>query len=108
MSKFLQVIWICKVILTSGTAYRYCSETVFSPFCCISVFYSVALFLSIFVTCQNRNGFVVVDEQESLHLQRLEEGFHETFIGGKQNGEVDSSIRTGEFQWQDPVKEKYS
>lgn len=108
MSKLLQVIWICKVILTTGTAWRYCSETVWSPFCGVSVFYSLALFLSIFVTCQKRNGFVVLDEQESLQLKLLEEGFRETFVPVKQNGTVYSAIRAGECKWQDSFKEKYS
>lgn len=105
MSKFLQLVWICKVFLTGGSALRYCSETVYSPFCFISVFYSFVLFFSIFFTCKKRNGFTVLDSQETFQLQLLEEGFQETiFIPVKQNGTIYSSVRS----WEDTHKEKYS
>lgn len=108
MSRFLQVVWICKVLLTTGTAWRYCSETVWSPFCGISVFYSLALFASIFITCQKRNGFAVLEDQEGIHLKMLEEGVQERFVSVNQNGSLYSSIRSGQRKWEDTFKEKHT
>ncbi len=108
MGKLLQLIWICKVLLTGGTAWRYCSENVLSPFCYISGFYSFALFLSIFITYRKRNGFTILEEQEGLRLQQLEEGIAETFVSVEQNGPVCSSVRSDKCEWQDFIKEKYS
>jgi hypothetical protein len=110
MGKLLQFIWLCKVILTGGTAYRYCSENPFSPFCGISAFYSFALFVSIFLTCKKRNGYVAIEEQETLHLQYLEEGLgmEETIVSIKQDGPIYSFIQSSKREWENAVKEKYS
>jgi hypothetical protein len=55
------------------------------------VFYSLSLFVAVFLTYKGRNTFLILDSQESLQLQRLEEGLQEICIHIEQTGSIYSS-----------------
>jgi hypothetical protein len=109
MGRVLLLIWSCKVFLTGASAWRYCSEGVFTPICCASAFYAFAIFSAIFFTYNRKNAFRVVNTQEDIYLKQLEEGLGERFtVVNQKNGTVYSSVRRDEFQWQNTFKEKHS
>ncbi len=108
MGIILKVIWVCKVFLTGASAWRYCSETLYSPLCCASAFYALAVFSAVFFTYKRQNAFLVVNNQEEQYLKQLEEGLGERFTAVNQNGAVYSAIRPAKLQWEDSFKEKYS
>ena len=109
MNLILKVVWACKVFLTGASAFKYCSESLLSPTCCVSAVYAIIIFSAVFFTYQNKNLIVAVNSQEDQYLRRLEEGLQETIVLVKQNhGTVYSPIRPIQREWQDPFKEKHS
>jgi hypothetical protein len=108
MGKFLQLIWACKVLLTAGTTWRYCSENLYSPFCGLSGFYCLVIFVSLFVGCGKQNGFQVLEAQETVRLRSMEEGFQEIFLTDKENEPIHSAIRAAQRKWKEFDKGHHS
>jgi hypothetical protein len=107
MGRLLQIVWIIKTFLTGASAWRYCSETGLSPFCLVSVVYTVILVVAIFVPINRKSAMVLLEEQETLRLRQIEEGL-ETFTSVEQNGSIYSFLREAKCKWEDINKEKYS
>ena len=82
MSALLYFIWLLKTFLTGVNAWRYCSESGYSPVCIVSSVYTGILFIAIFVPLQNSSMMAVIDKQENLRIAQLEEGI-ETVIHHK-------------------------
>lgn len=102
MGRFLHFIWFCKVVLTGASAWRYCSESIVSPFCWISGVYSLVLAVALVVPWNGKPAMATLEEQETLRLKLLEEGWKETVEPFQQNQRVLLSKR----QREDSSKEK--
>ena len=110
MGRLLQLIWLVKTFLTGASAWRYCSDTVISPFCVASGFYTLVLVIAIFVPLQKNPSMALLEAQETLRILRLEEGVVESFAPLEENGSICSSLWRGNHKrkHEDIDKEKYS